>query len=205
MDPATIAALSSLVGGLGGLFGGGNDRLDAKKLEQLFGVGALNKDTQKLFDFLNKSQFGEFGKSNAALQGSLFGDELKRRGAAIGGSGVGMIASSAAGATQAFQEGSFLSQLFAQAQSGAQENLGARLNAYASGGNQSGPSGFGALAGAIANAGGQYALLSGSKTKSPDPFSIAKSAVDADIAANPPQLRKKQFSDSNLGSLLAGR
>lgn len=200
MDPATIAALSSLVGGLGGLFGGGNDRLDAKKLEQLFGVGALNKDTQKLFEFLNKSQFGQFGRQNAALQGSLFGDELKRRGAAIGGSGVGMIASSAASATQAFQEGDFLSQLFAQAQSGAQENLGNRLNAYASGGNSSGPSGFGALAGAIANAGGQYALLSGSKTKSPDAFNIARDAVDADIAANPPKL--KRFDYNNLGSLI---
>ncbi len=202
MDPATIAALSSLVGGIGGLFGGGNDRLDAKKLEQLFGVGALNKDTQKLFDFLSKSQFGQFGQANAALQGSLFGDELKRRGAAIGGSGVGMIASSAASATQAFQQGDFLSQLFAQAQSGAQENLGARLNAYASGGNQSGPSGFGALAGAIANAGGQYALLSGSgnPNSKKNAFNVARDAVDADIAANPPKL--KRFDYSNLGSLI---
>ena len=160
MDSATIAALSSLLGGVGGLFGG-NDRLSAEKLKKLFGISALNSDTQQLFQFLQKSQFGQFGKQNAALQGSLFGDELKRRGAAIGGSGVGMIASSAAASTQAFQEGDFLSQLFAQAQEGASQNLGARLNAYASGGNA--PSGFGALTGAIANAGGQYAMLSGSK------------------------------------------
>jgi len=199
MDP--IAAISSLVGGLGGLFGGGGHRLDADVLQKLFGVGALNKDTQKLFDFLQKSQFGQFGQQNAALQGSLFGDELKRRGAAIGGSGVGMLASSAASATQAFQQGDFLSQLFAQAQSGAQENLGARLNAYASGG-VGGPSGFGNIAGAIANAGGQYALLTGSG----DPNSpknarkVARKAVDADIAANPPTLKRYDFS--NLETVL---
>jgi len=202
MDPATIAALSSILGGVGGLFGGGG-RLDPKELEKYFGVGALNKDTQKLFEFLKGSAFGQFGQQNAALQGSLFGDELKRRGAAIGGSGVGMIASSAAAATQAFQQGDFLSQLFAQSQSGAQENLGARLSAYTQGGNA--PTGFGALAGAIANAGGQYSLLTGGG----DPNSpsnarkVARNAVNMDMALNPPTIKKYDFS--NLNSVLGPR
>ena len=201
MDPITIA--SSLLGGLGGLFGGGNDRLSADKLKKLFGVDALSGDTQKLFEMLKNSSFGQFGQQNAALQGSLFGDELKRRGAAIGGSGVGMIASSAAGATQAFQQGDFLSQLFAQAQTGAQENLGARLNAYASGGNTAPASGFGAIAGAIANAGGQYALLKGSG--SGNAKKIARDAVNADVGKDPRQtLNIKRYDTSNLSSLLKG-
>lgn len=201
MDPKTIAALSSLVGGLGGLFGG-NDRLSAANLEKLFGVGALNKDTQKLFEFLQSSKFGQFGRQNAALQGSLFGDELRRRGAAIGGSGVGMIASSAASATQAFQEGDFLSQLFAQAQEGASQNLSARLGAFTQGGNA--PSGFGAIAGAIANAGGQYAMLAGDGQ--PSLRSVRKKAdafVDEDIRRNPATLRGMGgYSTANLSSLL---
>lgn len=198
MDPATIAVLSSLVGGLGGLFGG-NDRLSAQTLDKLFGVGALNKDTQKLFDFYNKSKFGQFGRANAALQGSLFGDELKRRGAAIGGSGVGMIASSAASATQAFQEGDFLSQLFAQAQSGAEQNLGARLNAYTSGGNA--PSALGSIAGAIANAGGQYALLKGGVS---DPNSVKNARKVAFDTVGPAEFpnKIKRYSIDNLDSLI---
>lgn len=199
MDPATIGILSSLIGGLGGLFGG-NDRLSADKLSKLFGIGALNKDTQKLFDFYNKSAFGQFGQANAALQGSLFGDELRRRGAAIGGSGVGTIASSAAAATQAYQQGDFLSQLFAQAQEGASQNLGARLNAYASGGNA--PSGFASLAGAIANAGGQYALLSGSG----DPNSIKNARKVARDVVGPAEFPNqiKRYNIDNLGSLITG-
>lgn len=201
MNPQMIGILSSLMGGIGGLFG--NDRMSAEKLEKLFGVGALNNDTQKLFDFMQSSKFGQFGKQNAALQGSLFGDELKRRGAAIGGSGVGMIASSAAGATQAFQEGDFLSKLFAQAQSGAQENLQGRLAAYSQGGNA--PSGLGGIMGAIANAGGQYALLAG-QNKGDDQLKADVTAfVDEDMARmGPPKIRKQNtyYNSANLSSLL---
>lgn len=158
MDPATIGALSSILG-IGGSFFGGNDRLSAQTLAKYFGPEALNRDTQTLFNANRRSPFGQFGMQNAALQGSLIGNALRRKGASIGGSGIGMLASSAASATQAFQQGDFLSNLFSQAGDQANSNLQARLAAYAGGGNA--PSGMGAVLGGLANAGGQYALLGG--------------------------------------------
>lgn len=150
---------SGLLGSIFGLFGKGGNKFDAETLKRLFGVGALNSDTQQLFNFLKGSPFGQFGQENAALQGSLFGDALKRQGAAIGSSGIGMLANAAASTTQAFQQGDFLSKLFSQAQSGAQENLANRLQAYTNGAGQTPPNLLSALGGALS----QYALLNPKK------------------------------------------
>lgn len=159
-----FATASGLLGSIFGLFGKGGNKFDADTLKRLFGVGALNADTQQLFNFLKSSPFGQFGQANSALQGALFGDALKRQGAAIGASGVGMLANSAASTTQAFQQGDFLSKLFAQAQSGASENLGQRLNAYTQGAGSTPPN----LLSSIGSALSQYALLSPNSNKGGD-------------------------------------
>lgn len=196
MDPLSIFGAG--IGGLSSLFGG-NNRLSPQELAKYFGINALGADTNKLFALLSGSPFGQFGMQNASLQGSLFGDELRRRGAAIGGSGIGTLASSAASATQAFQQGDFLSNLFAQAHEGAAQNLNARLAAYASGGQA--PSKIGALGGAISNAIGQYTLLKGSN---PDPIKVAMGAVGP--AQFPTSLvglpaRSNSYDFGNLDSL----
>lgn len=199
MDPITIAALLS--GPLASLFGGGGNRLDAATLQKLFGVGALSADTNRLFNLNKQSPLGQFGLENAALQGNLIGSDLARRGAAVGASGIGMLASSAAASTQAFQQGDFLSKLFSQSQDAATSNLNARLAAYTGGVNQ--PSPTGGLLGSISQALGQYALLNPSKTKdSTNYLDIAKAAIGGDASATNTLRGLLPAPKYTLGSLL---
>lgn len=164
-DPISIASLiSSGIGGIASLFGG--NRLDPKTLAKYFGVNALGRDTQNLFSQFRGSPYGEFGMANAAFQGNQFGAELARRGSAIGGSGIGLIASSAASATQAASQGQFLADLFSQAQQGAAQNLQARLAAYAGGGDAPNP--VSGLFSTIGAGLGQYAMLNQGRQPGPN-------------------------------------
>lgn len=174
MLPAVAAAL--IMGGsslLGGLFGQHKSGLDAATLQRLFGPGALEGDTLKLYQMLSTSpQFRQM-----LLQNSIHGEQFQNNLASglgargLSTSGIGTIANAAGQSAISSGESSLRGGLFGQAQEGAMQNLMARLQAYSQGQNiqmqqpSFGQQAFGSALGAIpylfGGGGGQKAAAPG--------------------------------------------
>lgn len=157
--PFPIGLAAGLGGGLlGGLFGGKKRKpMSPEELARLFGPAALGRDYSDLYNLIAGSPGAQATLAMQNLAGQQVGQDVAARYGSLGlGSGVGALGASLGGAASAFGRAAYQGQLSQSAMEAAQQNLLARLSAYAGYQQQKAgqPSGFERIFGSILGAGG---------------------------------------------------
>lgn len=133
MDPVTMALISSLLTGAGGLLGKkGQQPIDPEMLKRLFGPNATAEETQALFALLKNSPAFAAMMSGNAMQGANMANAAAQR-TAMSGAGGSPIAAFLAQAGRGY--GATLNRnaqggLWEQALRAAQQNIGQRMQAF---------------------------------------------------------------------------
>lgn len=160
----TLPLLGVLGGGLLGALGSGGNRYPSfNKITSMFGPQALAGDTEKLYGFLSHGAGFQNLLSQSNAQASQFQNSLAANLAQRGltTTGIGSIANAAGGSAAQFSESALRGGLFNQASDMAQQNLMARLQAWAAFQQQqaSQPSFLQQLGGSLSGAAGLAGLF----------------------------------------------
>ena len=133
MDPVTMALISSLLSGAGGLLGKkGQKPIDPEMLKRLFGPNATAEETQQLFQLLKNSPAFAAMMSGNAMQGTSIANAAATRTAASGAGGTPIAAflSQAGRGYGATLNRNAQGGLWEQALRAAQQNIGQRMQAF---------------------------------------------------------------------------
>lgn len=130
MWPALVGAGGAILGGLLGK--SQNPTIDPRILAQLFGPGALSKDTNALYQMLVNSPAWSQMMNQAAIQGSQTRNQTQANLAqsGLGGTPYGAFLNAAGGGYTGTLQRQGRQQLFADALRAAFEGLQSRQSAY---------------------------------------------------------------------------
>jgi len=133
MNPVTLALISSLLTGAGGLLGKkGQQPIDPEMLKRLFGPNATAEETQQLFALLKNSPAFAAMMSGNAMQGANIANVAAQRTAmsGAGGSPIAAFLSQAGRGYGATLNRNAQGGLWEQALRAAQQNISQRMQAF---------------------------------------------------------------------------